>query len=81
MSDCGLYIDLLMTVRYIHEARGWVMYVLFMANKHSRVCMEEMLQSNVNLRLSQNDSVLKPKNEFKLASNPNPTRLGGARVW
>ena len=74
MSDCGLYIDLLMTVRYSHEAWEWVVSVLFMANRRSRVCMEETLQSNDNLRLSQNDSVLTPKNEFKLASNLNPTR-------
>ena len=35
------------------------------------------VQSNGNLRLSQNDSVLKPKGEFKLA--PNPAQLGSGR--
>ena len=73
---CGLYIDLLMTVQYSHEAWGWVVSVRFMANRHSRVCVEKTLQSNGNLRLSQNDSVLTPKSEFNLAPNPNPARLG-----
>ena len=80
---CGLYIDLLITVRYSHEAWGWVVSIRFMANRHSRVCVEKTLQSNGNLRLSQNDSVLKPKSEFKLAPNPNWLRVKAARarVW
>ena len=76
---CGLYIDMLMIVRYSHEAWGWVVSVQFMANRHSRVCMEKTLQSNGILSLSQNDSVLTPKSEFKLAPNPNPAWLGAGR--
>ena len=49
----------------------------FMANRHSRVCVEKTLQSNGNLRLLQNNNVLTPKGEFKLA--PNPARLGAGR--
>ena len=73
----GLYIDLLMTIRYSHEA--W----------KGRVCswrtvmklLEKTHQSNDNLR--KNDNVLMPKGEFKLAPNPNPNparRSGDARV-
>ena len=43
---CDLYIDPLMTIRYSHEAWGWVVSVLFMANRHSRVCVEKTLKSN-----------------------------------
>ena len=74
---CGLYIDLLMTVRYSHEAWGWVVSVLFIANRHSRAYVEKKLQSNGSLRLSQNDSVWTPKSEFKL--DPNLNRLGSMR--
>ena len=70
---CGLYIDLLMTVQYSHEIWGWVVDVLF---------VEKTLQSNGNLRLSQNDNVLTLKSEFKLAPNPNPgpSRCGAGMV-
>ena len=36
--------------------------------------LEKTHQSNGNLR--KNNSVLMPKGEFKLASNPNPARFG-----
>ena len=68
-SRSGLYIDLLMIVRYSHEA--W--------DKQTQShLLEKTHQSNSNL--CKNDSVLMPKGEFKLAPNPNPARLGSVRV-
>ena len=72
---CGLYIDMLMTVWYSHEAWGWVVSVLFAEQTQSCLCGEDT--SVQWLRLSQNDNILKLKNEFKLA--PNPTRFGAGR--
>ena len=66
----GLYIDMLMTIRYSHEVWGRVVLRL----------LEKTHQLNGNLR--KNDSFLMPKGEFKLASNP--ARLGRwrrTRVW
>ena len=39
--------------------------------------LEKTHQSNGNLR--KNDTILMPKGEFKLAPNPNLTRLGAGR--
>ena len=80
---CGLYIDLLMTVRYSHEAWGRVVSVLGHGEQTQSRLLEKTHQSNGNLR--KNDSVLMPKGEFKLAPNLNPARLGAAAacvcVW
>ena len=56
-----------MTVRYRHEASGWVMSVMFMENTQSRLCGEDahsvkfqnenVWTPNGNLRSSQNDRV------------------------
>ena len=80
---CGLYIDLLMTVRYSHEAWGRVVSVSVHGEQTQSHLLEKTHQSNGNLR--KNNSVLMPKGEFKLAPNPNPARCGvaepRARVW
>ena len=85
---CGLYIDLLMTVRYSHEVWGRVVSVSVHGEQTQSCLLEKTHQSNGNLR--KNDSFLMPKGEFKLAPNPNPSQLGSvrggaaaacARVW
>ena len=81
---CSLYIDLLMTVRYIHEAWGRVVSVSVHGEQTQSCLLEKMHQFNGNLR--KNGSVLMPKGEFKLAPNLNPARCGSAatacaRVW
>ena len=77
-SRSGLYIDLLMTVRYSHEA--W----------EGRTNTVASAGEDASVQLHKNDSVLMPKGEFKLASNPNPNparldsmlgRAARARVW
>ena len=65
---CGLYINLLMTVRYSHEAWGWVVSDMFSEQTQSCLCGEDV--SVQWLRLSQNNNVLTLKIEFKLALNP-----------
>ena len=72
---CGLYIDMLMTVWYSHEAWGWVVSVMFAEQTQS--CLYGEDASVQWLRLSQNDNALTLKNEFKLA--PNPARFGAGR--
>ena len=74
---CGLYIDLLMTVRYSHEAWGRVVSVLVHGEQTQSRLLEKTHQSNGNL--CKNDNVLMPKGEFKLAPNPNPARLSAGR--
>ena len=66
-----------MTVRYSHEARERIVSVSVHGEQTQSRLLEKTHQSNGNLRLSQNDSILMPKCEFKLALNPNPARLGG----
>ena len=69
----GLYIDLLMTVRYSHEVwKGRVM-----ENRHSRVCWRRRI--NPTVTYAKNDIVLMLKGEFNLAPNPKTDRLGS--VW
>ena len=91
---CGLYIDLLMTVRYSHEA--WEGHVCS-ANSHEawkgRVCSwrtDTVASAGEDASvqrypMQKNDSVLMPKGELKLALNPNPARREAAaahvRVW
>ena len=69
-----------MTVRYNHEAGGRVVSVSVHGEQTQSRLLEKTHQSNSNLRLSQNDNILMPKCEFKLAPNPNPNpaRLGGS---
>ena len=67
---CGLYIDLLMTVQYSHEASGRVVSVSVHDEQTQSCLLEKTHQSNGNLR--KNDSVLMLKGEFKLAPNLNP---------
>ena len=81
----GLYIDLLMTVRYSHEAwEGHICSVnsheawkgcVCSVNSHSRVFWRRRISSMVTY--VKNDSVLMPKGEFKLA--PNLARFSEGR--
>ena len=71
---CGLYIDLLMIVRYSHEAWGRVVSVSVHGEQTQSRMLEKTHQSNGNLR--KNDNVLMLKGEFKLV--PNPAQCGAA---
>ena len=76
---CGFSIDLLMTVRYSHEAWGRVVSISVHGEQTHLRMLEKTHQSNGNL--CKNDNFLMPKGEFKLASNPNPAQLGdGSRA-
>ena len=56
---CGLYIDMLITVRYSHEAWGRVVSVSVHGLQTQSRLLEKTHQSNGNLH--KNDSVLMPK--------------------